>query len=145
MEVGVIQDIETSRTQVMTADGMAELLDAAWDAFTVLLVWCRACEERAVELFAAFAFAAASAAEGQMIVASAPSLTGGHRCDSGHDVIVQDDLELIADGLSGLAGALRDRLGSGGLEAADPGDRAACQQAAVSAAQICALLSRDGR
>jgi hypothetical protein len=145
MGVGVVQEIEASRARVMADGGVAELLDAAWDALGVLLAWSRACEERAGQLFAAFAFAAASAAEGQMIVASAPSLAGGRSGDSSHDAIVQDDLEKVADALSGLAGALRDRLRSGGLAAADPGDRAACEHAAVPAAQICALLSQDGR
>jgi hypothetical protein len=142
MEVGVVQEIEASRARVMGAGGVVELLEAAWVGFSVLLAWCRACEERAGPLFAAFGFAAASAAEGQMIVASAPSLPeapGG----GVPGVTVQHDLEEVADGLWGLAGALRDRLAS--LAAADPGDRAACEQAAVPAAQICALLSRDGR
>jgi hypothetical protein len=144
MEVGVVHEIVASQARVVTASGVSELLAAAWDGFSVLLAWCRACEERAGPLFAAFGFAAASAAEGQMIVASAPSLPeapGG----GVPDVTVQHDLEEVADGLCGLAGALRDRLGPGGLAAADPGDGAACEQAAVSAAQISALLSRDGR
>jgi hypothetical protein len=143
-----MRDIEKSRARVMAAGGVAELLDAAWGGFTVLLAWCRGCEERAAGLFAAFAFAAAPAAQGRLVIGSAPSLPAGRGSDVGPDVSVQHDLEEVADGLAGLAGALRDRLASAAADAADPGDQEACEEeeeAAAAAAQVCGLLSRDGR
>jgi hypothetical protein len=138
-----MQDVDGMRARVEAAGELGGLLAAAWDGFGLLASACRGCEERAGGLFAAFAFAAAAAAEGQLILASAPSLDTGSRGEAGCEGSVTADLEDVADGLAGLAGLLAARLSSAARRAGDPGDRDACEQAAAAAARVRELLARD--
>jgi hypothetical protein len=138
-----MQDIDGMRERVEAAGELAGLLEAAWDGFGLLVAVCRECEERASGLFAAFAFASAAAAEGRLILASAPSLTAGYCGETEHGGSVSADLEDVADGLAGLAGLLATRLSSAASQAAGPGDRDACGQAGAEAARVCGLLARD--
>ena len=57
-----------------SAESLAGMLDAALDGFEALLAGCRASEDRSVESFAAFAFAAAAAVAGRQVLLTAPSL-----------------------------------------------------------------------
>jgi hypothetical protein len=106
----------------MAAD-LAELLGAAWDAFSVLLAGCQDAEDRSAELFAAFAFAAAAAVQGRLIIDSAPSLPAGLRVVTSGVAAVNADPEQIADDLAGLAEALSVRLSAAARAAGDGGDR----------------------
>jgi len=142
--VSVVRDIDGMRARVEAAGDLGELLEAAWDGFSLLLSACRRCEERAGGLFAAFAFASAAAAQGRLILASAPSLPAGYRGEAGCEGSVNADLEEVADGLADLAGLLAARLSSAAGQAGDPGDRAACGQARAEASRVCGLLARDG-
>ena len=67
-EVMVMQEIENIRARLeaspLATDALPEKLAVALGAFGVLLACCRDSEKRSVELFAAFAFAAAAAAVG---------------------------------------------------------------------------------
>ena len=138
-----MQDVDGMRARVEAAGELAGLLAAAWDGFGLLVAGCRECEERAGGLFAAFAFAAAAAAQGRLVLASAPSLDAGSRGEAGCGGSVSADLEVVADGLAGLAGLLAARLSSAARQAGDPGDRDACGQAGAEAARVCGLLARD--
>ena len=124
------------------ANTPADTLVVALDAFGLLLDCCSYGQDQSVGLFPAFAFAAMAAAEGRDVVLTAPSLpaqglvASGERC-------VRGDVEVIADGLAGVAGALSAHLSAAARHARDPGDRAACQDAAAQARRIHALLTRD--
>jgi hypothetical protein len=142
--VSVVRDIDGMHARVEAAGELGGLLEAAWDGFSLLLSACRGCEERAGGLFAAFAFASAAAAQGRLILASAPSLAAGYRGEASCEGSVNADLEEVADGLAGLAGLLAARLSSAARQAADPGDREACWEAGAEAARVRGLLARDG-
>jgi len=143
-----MQEIEDIRARLeavpLDADALPEMLAAALDAFGVLLGCCRDSEERSVELFATFAFAALAAAEGRHVLLTAPSLPPAQRLVIKHEACVQADLEVIADALAGLAGAIRTHLVSAARRAQDPGDHAACRDAAREAARVHELLARSG-
>lgn len=136
-ELGVVQQ------RVEAADGLADLLAAARDAFTVLLVACQAGDELGGELSAAFAFAAAAAAQGRLALAAAPSLPPG-RAGASLGPFIHGDPDDAADAVDDLARSLRDALADAGLAAGDAGDRAACADAAAEAAQMCELLGLGG-
>ena len=136
-------EIDRMRARLETGGELTDVLSAAWGAFSLLLAACCDCEERAAELSAAFAFASAAAAQGRLVLASAPSLPadlGDPASDSG---CAEADLEKTADGLAGLAGVLATRLSAAARLARGAGDQAACQEAAAQAAQIHELLARD--
>lgn len=134
---------ERLETPAPSADGVAVALEVAWEAFDLLLTTCRACEDRSAELFAAFSFAAAAAAQGRQLVWGAPSLALASVGGSRRAVSVVDDLEEIADALAGLAQVMSGCLSSAARDAPDPGDRGACADAAREAGQIYQLLKRD--
>jgi hypothetical protein len=136
-------EIDRMRARLETAGELTGLLCAAWDAFSLLLAACWDCEERAGELFAAFAFASAAAAQGRLVIASAPSRPDGPATQASDVSCAEPDLDKAADGLAGLAGVLGERLLAAARHAGDPGDRAACQDAAAQAAQIYELLVPD--
>jgi len=140
-----LRDIGGVRTRVETAGELAGLLEAAWDGFGAVVASCRECQERAGGLFASFAYAAAAAAQGQVALATAPSLGADHGGTGrgGPAPSDLDDFERTADGLAGLAGLLAARLAEAALQASDPGDSDACAQAGATAAQVRELLARD--
>lgn len=145
-EVIVMQEIENvwARLEATTlaTDALPEKLAAALDAFGVLLACCRDSEKRSVELFAAFAFAAAAAAEGRHVLLTAPSPPSAHELVTSRAACVQADLDVTADALAGLAGALSTHLSSAARCARDPGDHAACREAAREATNVYEFLAR---
>ena len=140
-----MREIDGIRSRLEAASRLAELLDVAWDAFTVMLAVCQECESQPPGLFAASAFAASAAASGRRVLAAAPSLPSGRGNGTGHEAIVWPDLEEVGDGLVGLADVLDGRLSAAAGQADDPGDRRACQDVAVEAARIRELLARERR
>jgi hypothetical protein len=136
-------EIDRMRARLQTAGELTELLPAAGEAFSLLLAACLECEERAAELSAAFAFASAAAAQGRLVIACAPSLPTGLGNQASYGGCVDLDLDKAADDLAGLAGVLRGRLSAAARQAHEPGDRAACQDAAAQAAQIYELPAPD--
>jgi hypothetical protein len=137
-----MHEIDTMRARVQAADALAGTLAAAHEAFELLLVMCEQCEGRRDELFAAFAFASAAAAEGRNIIAAAPSLAPGPGARTAHGFPAAADPEKIADALADLARELGARL-SATARRADDGDQDACRDAAREADQIHDLLARD--
>jgi hypothetical protein len=146
-EVSIMREIESLRERLETAApspaGLAGTLEVAWEAFDLLLATCRACEDQSDELFAAFSFASAAAAQGRQLVWGAPSLALASVGGSRRAVSVVDDLEEIADALAGLAQVLGGRLSLATRGAHDPADQGACADAAREAGQIYQLLKRD--
>jgi hypothetical protein len=128
------------RARLQTAGELTEFLGVARETFSLLLAACRDCEERAAELFAAFALASAAAAQGRLVITSAPSLPAGPDNQTSYDGCVQTDLDKAADDLADLAGVLSERPSAAARLAHHPGDRAACQDAAAQAAQIHELV-----
>jgi hypothetical protein len=138
-----MSEIDAIRERLEAVGELPELLAAAWDAFGVLVAACQDGEDRSAELFAAFAFAAAAAAEGRLIIASAPSRPAGPGERPGNGTCGEADLEKFADSLAGLARRLAERLSSAACQAPDPGDRDACELAAAEAARVGEMLERD--
>ena len=143
----MVQEIETLRARLealsLDADSPVDTLSVALDAFEALLAASRASQDRSAALFAPFAFAAMAAAEGRSLLLTAPSLPQAHGPAAGHAACVQTDLDVAADALAGLAGALSERLWAAAHRARNPGDHAACRDAAREAARIHELLARD--
>lgn len=144
-EVNGVREIDGIRSRLEAAGGLTELLDVAWDAFSVMLAVCQECESQPPGLFAASAFAASAAASGRRVLVAAPSLPSGRGSGTGHEAFVWPDLEEIGDDLAGLADLLGERLSAAAGQAVDPGDRRACQDAAVEAVRIRGLLARERR
>jgi hypothetical protein len=139
----VDDEIASTRARLETADSsrsLPELLDAAWDAFDLLITACRQCWDCPSELFGAFAFASAAAAEGRLRLVAAPSLPPTSGTATEHLSLVPDDLGKTASGLAELAHTLSTVLTSAAGQAHDPADQAACADAARKADQVLVLL-----
>lgn len=129
--------------RLQQAGDLAAVLDAAYEAFDAMRLAFRAAEDPATGLFAPLVMAAAAAADGRDAVAFAPSLLPRRR----RGVPVAGEEPGRGPGAEGIAGAAAtlSQLLAGCLvraagSAADPGDRAACDQAAICARRICKLL-----
>ena len=127
-----------------SAESLAGVLDAALDGFEALLAGCRASEDRSVESFAAFAFAAAAAAAGRQILLTAPSLPPTRGKASSQSACVQSDLDSVGDMFADLAGVISSQLSLAAGCAQSSSDQAACVDAAREAARIRELLDRSG-
>jgi hypothetical protein len=132
--------IDTVRRQLEAADGLARVLDASWMAFEVLAAGCQQCQDGPRELFAAFAFAAAAAAEGMIVLAAAPSLPPG---PPGQACELPADAGDAADALAGLARVLHQRLATAAGQAGDSPDAVPCAEAGLQAAAVYRLLARE--
>ena len=125
----------------VATDAVPETLAAALDTFGVLLASCRASEDKSVERFAAFAFAALAAAEGRRILLTAPSLPLTYELPDSYPVCAAADLDVTVGALAGLAGALSAHLSAAAHRTQNPGDRGACTDSAREAAQVHQLLT----
>jgi hypothetical protein len=139
--------LHRTRARLEHATGLEAIMDAAYDAFEDLLAVIRDREDPASGLFAAFMFAAASAADGRDAILFAPSLPPSRSADR-LTALAGVDLELsledAADAAAGLGHLLAARLLEAGQAATDPGDRSACLDAARCAENICGLLRWSG-
>jgi hypothetical protein len=107
----------------------------------------RAHENPASGMFAAFVMTAASAADGRDAVAFAPSLPphpGTQPPGEGDGEPAEENDEASAESVAALSRLLAVRLTQAGASAPDPGDRAACADAARCAENIYGLLHRSG-
>lgn len=138
-----MDEIDIMRARVEEALGLAETLVAAKDAFGLLLEMTEQCEERRDELFAAYAFASAAAAEARHIITAAPSLPPGSAMPASHPALITADRDTTAAALAGLARVLTMSLSAAGLQAGSARDQAACRDAASEASRIHELLARD--
>ena len=138
--------MDTARQRLQEADGLAAVLDAAYEAFEGMLSVIHPVQDPASSLFAAFVMAAASAADGRNAVALAPSLPR-------HPLLAVpaeqqpwsgEPPERVAEMVAGLSHLVAERLTQAAASVPDTGDQAACLHAAQSAREICGLLSSSG-
>ena len=134
--------LHRTRARLEHAVGLTAVMDAAYDAFEELLAVIREYEDPANGLFAAFMFAAASAANGRDAILFAPSLPPSRTADrpGPEGVEPEGTVEAAANAAADLGHLLAVRLLEAGQAASDPGDRAACLSAAECAGEICGLL-----
>jgi hypothetical protein len=125
------------------AANLPEVLAAGFDAFEVIRMAARDCQDQVPTLFAAFMTAADTAVAGREALTLAPSLPPAGGAVLGDAVTVADDPGQVADALAAVAGVLGDQLGRAAALANLAGDRVACQDAALAAGRICQLMARD--
>ena len=105
--------LHRTRARLEHAVGLTAVMDAAYDAFGELLAVIREYEDPANGLFAAFMFAAASAANGRDAILFAPSLPPSRNADRpGPEGVEpeagQDTVEAAADAAADLGHLLAD-------------------------------------
>jgi len=140
--------IDGVHERLARACGLPELLDAAYDAFEDMLTVIRQHDEPDGEWFIPMVAAAASAANGRDAVGWAPSLPSPRlhpeqaEENAPHPVTAQ----AAADWAGGLCEILAGRLAAAAAgSAAEPGDRAACRDAARYARDVHALMGGGRR
>ena len=139
-----MNELDACTARVHSSATLAELLEAGFDAFEVIRLVARACEDWAPDLFAAFMTAAGTAVEGRDALNDAPSLPPARAGPPpAPTVSTETSADRIADELAALAVLLARRLAEARAQAVLVGDRAACQHAACTAADIHRLLARD--
>ena len=138
--------ITAAQHRVQQASDLAAVLDAAYEAFEVMLSAIHRVQDPASGLFAALVMAAASAANGRNAVALAPSLPGRPllAVPAAQRPRPGERPERLAEVVAGLSHLVAGRLAQAAARAADIGDRAACAHAARSARDICGLLGTGG-
>jgi hypothetical protein len=124
------------------AASLPEILAAGFDAFEAIRLTARDCQDRLPALFATFMTTADAAVDGREALTIAPSLPLDGGTSPGVAMPTGPDAGQTADALAVLAALLRDRLTDAATHADLPGDRAACQDAAEAAGQICQLMTR---
>ena len=138
-EVPTASDLEARLRQ---ASSLPEALDASFDAFEAIRRAARDCQDQVPELFAAFMMTADAAVDGREALTPAPSLPLTSGAEPSNAGAAPADASQVADALTALAAALRDRLTDAAVRADTPDDRAACQDAAEAAGRICQLMTR---
>ena len=135
--------IEAAQRRLQQASDLAEVLDAAYEAFEAMLSVIHRVQDPASGWFAAYVMAAASAANGRNAVALAPSLP--HRplpaVHARQRPWPVEQPERVAEVMAGLSHMVAGRLARAAADAPDIDDQIACGHAARSARDICGLLS----
>src|SRR5262249_5746867 len=135
---------EASRIQVRLeqAASLPETLAAGFDAFEVIRLAARECQDRAPSLFGAFMTAADAAVDGREALTLAPSLPPGDGNGPDDPRTAVFGPGQVASELWALAGVLSDRLSRAVVLADLAGDRVACEEAACAAERIVQLMAR---
>ena len=137
--------VEAAAGRLRQAGDLGAVLDAAHEAFEAMRAAIRSQENPASGLFAAFVMAAALAADGRDAVAFAPSMPPRRQPDMpGADGVRAGTAEEVSRGVAGLSGLVAVRLGQVAGQAAEPGDREACERAAQCARGVRDLLAGGG-
>ena len=114
-----MNELDACTARVHSSATLAELLEAGFDAFEVIRLVARACEDWAPDLFAAFMTAAGTAVEGRNALNDAPSLPPARAGPPpAPTVSTETSADRIADELAALAVLLARRLAearAGGL------------------------------
>jgi hypothetical protein len=124
--------------------GLAALLDAAWNAFEVMIATSADYADTDEGFFTAMAYVMAAAANGRDAIIAAPSVSprppteqpfrlGSYRPTG--------SARAVAASLAVLSAVLADRLGSAASSTDDPQDRIACLNGAQYAREVHALLA----
>lgn len=138
-----MKELDAIASRLRGGTALAELLDAGFDAFEVIRLVARACEDREPELFAAFMTAAGTAVEGRNALNDAPSLPPATGPPPTVALSATVGAGHIADELAALAALLAQQLAEAATQTVLEGDRAACQHAANAATDIHRFLARD--
>jgi hypothetical protein len=131
-----------TRSRLRKAAGTAEILDAAYGAFTDMLSIIRRYEDGTGPFYAALVFAAAAAAGGRDAMLFAPSLP----LQSRHEIVetvVAGGSEAVAAELAVLSEAVIARLAVGAAAATADGDRVACRDGMRYSREIHALMTAN--
>lgn len=138
--------ITTALHDVQAAEGLPEILAAAYLGFKGALEEIRARETPASPIFAALVMAAASTADGRDAILLAPSLPWLSIRSAMEGKAAADGLMAHEPGdLAAVFRALLSRLEEAAGLAADPGDLAACCSAAHAARSAGDLLAGETR
>jgi hypothetical protein len=136
-----VQKIDVLRVRLDAVGCVADTLAAGWDTFELVEVIADDYADRAPDTFAAFLFAAASAAEARDAVGFAPSMPASTGIPVGFAESDSRDMCEVVGELAGLVSILGTRLQAAAHRAGSPGDRQACERAARDAGRICDLLA----
>ena len=142
--MNLLKEIDLARQRLLGADDVPGLLSAGWEIFEVVMAVAAASADKSADMYPAFTFARGSAVSGRNATAFAPSMPACYAAPSAAPVPTTGDVHEVADEVAGLASALSARLRDAAGRAGDAGDRAACEDAAGHADQICKLLARGG-
>lgn len=137
-----MDQIEQVQQHLHAADGVPAVLSASWEAFELVQAVAAACADQAADMYPVFTFARGSAVSGRNAIAFAPSMPAGYAEPPAVTAPVTDDVYEVADAVAGLASALGARLRETAGLAADADDRTACEDAALDAEQISAMLAK---
>jgi hypothetical protein len=140
--VSAVPQGKTIEARLRQAAGLPEMLAVGFDAFEAIRMAARDYQDQVPGLFAAFMTTANAAVDGREALTVAPSLPLDGGTEPSHAVPADADAGEAADAVAALAAMLRDCLTRAGALAGTPGDRAACQDAAAAAGQICQLMAR---
>jgi hypothetical protein len=130
-------NLDTARDYVSRASDLVCLLNASYNAFTVMLEVIRQEQDRGGPLFPAFVMAGVPAANGRMALAGAPSLTiptGELTRKRASDPSPTGEQAALA--VAQLSEVLACRLDDAAVTAWSPGDRVACADAARHAWEL---------
>jgi hypothetical protein len=128
--------------RVAAASGLAELLDAACDAFEAMLAVIRQNYDPGNGFFVPMVMAGASAGSGRDYVLFAPSLPP-RALRPGENGQWSLAGQAAADWLAGLCGTLASRLDEAAVPAGMAGDREACLGAARCAREVRELMGGE--
>ena len=129
--------------RLRAAATVPDTLAAGFDAFEVIRLLVRDCEDCVPGLFAAFMTTADAAVDGREAITAAPALPRPGRSGAGSGApAAGPDVGEIAGALAALGALLRDCLSRAATLAAGPEDQAACTDAAQAAGRICQLMAR---
>ena len=136
-----MREIDALRMRLSAAESLPHTLAASWDTFELVLAVADAYADEAPDMFAAFMFAAAAAAEGRDTVGFAPSMPDSPGEPTPRAGTSRHNVGEIADELAGLMTAIGHRLETAASRAHNPSDRQACEQGARQAIRIRSLLT----
>jgi hypothetical protein len=137
----VIQ-IDQVQQHLHAADGVPAVLSASWKAFELVQAVTATCADLTADMYPAFTFARGSAVSGRNAIAFAPSMPAGYAQSLTVTTPDTGDVYEVADAVAGLASVLGARLREAAALAANADDRTACEDAALDAEQITALLAK---
>jgi hypothetical protein len=135
-----MQDTEEISARLRDAASLPDLLAASFDAFEIIRIVARSCDQLAPELFAALMTTADAAVDGREAVTAVTALPAGASMAL---VIRPADAGIgeVTAALAALGTLLADRLVHAGILAA-AADRGACAEAATAASRIHLLMAR---
>jgi hypothetical protein len=139
-----MNEVALIKERLREAASLPELLAVSFDAFEMIRLLARRSQDRVPGLFAAFMWTADAAVDGREAVTIAASLPVPDASTTAPgEPAANADLGHVIDALAALGRLLDDRLTRAAVTAAEPGDRAACEDAADAARRIRQLMARD--